>query len=269
VTAPRPVTSLQNDRVKAIRALDMRKVRREVGLFVVEGAALIVTGREAGFVPETLVFRAGAAAAGVARDLVDWALRQGSEVLEVSSAVLDKLAAKDNPQMLLATYRQRWAPPPEPAGLAPQTTWIALEAVRDPGNLGTILRTADAAGASGVLLVGACCDPWSRESVRATMGSIFSVPIARIDAAGFAAMLAHWPGDSIATRLDARDDIRAARFSGPTLLVMGSEGPGLSAAVADACKRRVRIPMAGKLDSLNLAVATALALYQVRAPYLK
>jgi TrmH family RNA methyltransferase len=264
----RIITSLQNDRVKAVRALDMRKVRKETGLFVAEGASLIISGRDAGHVPDMLIYRAGSADGGVVADLIRWALEQRCDVLEVSAAVLEKLAAKDNPQALLAVYKQRWSELPATAKLAATQTWIALEEIRDPGNLGTIIRTADAAGASGIILIGTCCDPWSRECVRATMGSIFSVPLARTDISGFMSLLEVWPGDSVATHLTASKDFRKIDYRGPTLLVMGSEGPGLSDALASACRQRVRIPMAGKLDSLNLAVATALTLYQIRGPHL-
>ena len=107
------------------------------------------------------------------------ARRRGTECLEVSEAVLGKLASKDNPQSMLAVFRQRWADAPPAAKVDRAQLWLALEEVRDPGNLGTIIRTADAVGASGIILIGQSCDPYSRECVRATMGSIFAVPLVR------------------------------------------------------------------------------------------
>jgi TrmH family RNA methyltransferase len=261
------VTSLQNERVKAIRALDMRKARKETGLFVAEGAAILVTARERGFRPETLVYQAGAAREGIHRGLVAWAMATGAEVLEVSEAVLQKLAAKDNPQAMLATFAQRWAP--DPARLAADAVWLALEEVRDPGNLGTIIRTVEAVGAAGVILVGACCDPFARECVRATMGSIFGVPLVRMERPAFLAWRAGWPGEVVGTHLSACEDFRAPFHDGPVLLLMGSEGPGLSGPLAQICTRLVKIPMAGDIDSLNLAVAAALTLYQIRGAHLK
>ena len=146
---------------------------------------------------------------------------------------------------------------------------MALEEVRDPGNLGTIVRTADAAGAAGVILAGTCCDPYSPEAVRATMGSIFAVPIVKLERRAFLDLVQRWPGDTVATLIDAREDFRRVAYQAPELLVMGGEGPGLSAEAAAACRRSVRIPMAGNLDSLNLSIATALALYQIRGARLK
>ncbi len=266
--APRAITSLTNDRVKFIRSLEMRKARKESGLYVAEGVSILMTAAEQDRHPETLVVRAGSATAGPARHLVDAALRRGAEVLEVSAAVLEKLASKDNPQTMLGVFRQTWTDLPKPVNMPAHATWLALEEIRDPGNLGTIIRTADAVGASGIVLVGTCCDAWSRECVRATMGSIFAVPLARATHEEFAALLRNWKGDSIGTHLAAREDFRKATYKSPTLLVMGGEGPGLSDGVARACSKLVKIPMAGRLDSLNLAVATALALYQIRGPHL-
>lgn len=269
MSVPQVITSLTNDRIKAIRALEMRKARKDTGLFVAEGAALLVTARDRGFIPKTLVYQVGTDHSGVTRGLVTWALQHGADVLEVSEMVLGKLASKDNPQTVLGVFQQQFSDPPDPTKLSPSETWLGLEQVRDPGNLGTILRTADAVGCAGVMLVGSCCDPYSMDSIRATMGSIFTVPLVKLDAAQFIDLAKRWPGDVIATHLDAVEDFRHVKFRGPEMIVMGSEGPGLTDDTANACTRRVKIPMAGELDSLNLAIATALTLYQVRGPHLK
>ena len=138
---------------------------------------------------------------GIARGLVDWALKAGAECLEVSEAVLGKLASKDNPQSMLAVFRQRWAALPEAGKIARADVWVALEEVRDPGNLGTIIRTVDAVGAEGVILIGASCDPYSRECVRATMGSIFAVPLVKTTREAFLGWRQGWPGDVVGTHL--------------------------------------------------------------------
>ncbi len=266
---PLVITSLQNDRVKAIRALDMRKERKATGLFVAEGASILMTARENGWSPVTLVALSQTLGQGVVKELARWTGAQGGDVMEVSTAVLGKLASKENPQSLLGVFRQRQAPLPDVSSLGEGDVWLVLEEVRDPGNLGTIIRTVDAVGGRGVILVGQCCDPWSRECVRATMGSVFAVPIARVERGGFLDWRVQWPGDVVATHLGAREDFRSARYRSPTLLMMGSEGPGLSAALNAVASRRVKIPMAGRVDSFNLAVATALVLYQMRGAQLK
>jgi TrmH family RNA methyltransferase len=270
----RTITSLQNDSVKFIRALDMRKMRRETGLFVAEGAAILLTARDNGWRPRMLVSGPDAGDGPAGQALGDWSRRSGAEHLDVSAQVLEKLAAKDNPQSVMGVFEQRWVDLPTLSALAGRQAdapplWIALEEVRDPGNLGTILRTADAAGASGIILIGSTCDPFSREAVRASMGSIFAVPIARCDRAAFLDLARAWPGDVVGTHLAGRTDYRDGGAREPVLLVMGNEGAGLSAEVTAACSRLVRIPMAGHLDSLNLAVATALMLFELRRPYLE
>lgn len=268
VRSPLLITSLQNDRVKLIRSLEMRKARKEAGLFVAEGASILISARESGWTPRMLVYRTGARE-GVLGGLVDWALKSGAEVLEVTEAVLGKIASKDNPQSLIGVFEQRWAEVPDASKVAPAETWLVLEEVRDPGNLGTIVRSAHAVGASGIVLVGACCDPFAHECVRATMGSLFCVPLVRLTREAFVTWRAGWTGDVVGTHLSATDDFRKVSYRGPVLLVMGGEGPGLSAELTGLCDRLVKIPMAGKLDSLNLAVATALTLYQIRGASLR
>lgn len=267
--APLLVTSLQNERVKAIRALDMRKERKATGLFVAEGASILMTARDNGWTPQVLVALASALEGGIARELSAWVSASGGDVMAVNQAVLGKLASKDNPQSLLGVFGSRHAELPVAGDLAKDDVWLVLDEVRDPGNLGTIIRTVDAVGAKGVILVGNCCDPWSRECVRATMGSIFAVPLVRCEQQAFLAYLKTWQGDVMATHLCATEDFRHARCKGPVLLMMGSEGPGLSDALTAAATKRVKIPMAGSLDSFNLAVATALVLYQLRGSQLR
>src|SRR5262249_54390603 len=156
-----------------IRALSMRKVREEAGLFVTEGLKLVADGIELGWPIRILVHRAGEERPLLAR-AIEAARRGGGTVLEVSQEVLEKLARRDNPQTVIGVFEQRLeaieAVRPSPGAL-----WIGLDRVRDPGNLGTIIRTADAAGVEGVMLIDATTDPFGLEAVRATMGSIFNV----------------------------------------------------------------------------------------------
>ncbi len=265
----RPISSLQNDRIKAIRALDMRKVRREKGQFVAEGASVLISAGEAGFVADTLVYEPKGASSPAVGRLIEEALEAGVEVLEVTPAVLAKVASKENPQAVLGVYQQRWVEAPKAADVADDALWLVLEEVRDPGNLGTIIRTVDAVGAAGIILVGNCCDPYSRECIRATMGSVFAVPLVRMTRDEFVGWRSDWRGDVVGLHLEGAVDFRTSEYNEPVLVVMGSEGPGLSDELTDVCSRRVKIPMAGNLDSLNLAVATALTLYQIRGPHLK
>ena len=178
--------------------------------------------------------------------------------------MLAKISRRDNPQAVLGVFEQVFTPL---ASLDPASApcWVALEAVRDPGNLGTIIRTADAAGCGAVILVGTCCDPFSVEAVRATMGSIFAVPLVRASVDDFLGWVKRWPGAVVGTHLDASTDFRAASYAEPALVVMGNEQAGLTDAVAGACGVTVKIPMRGRADSLNLAVATGVMIYAATA----
>ncbi|MFT3986907.1 TrmH family RNA methyltransferase [Aestuariivirga sp.] len=242
------LTSAQNPAIKAIRALAQKKHRAEQGLFVAEGEKVLARAKDMGWLPQTLV------STGRPPDL-------GQQVtLEVSPQVMATLSAQNNPPSLLAIYAQRWAEKVSQSGL-----WLALEDVRDPGNLGTILRTADAVGAEGVILAGNSCDPWGPDCVRATMGSIFAVPLLRMSVQELIALCRAWPGDCVGTHLEGERDYRGA-YRSPALLVMGSEGAGLSGELAKACSRLVRIPMRQGPESLNLAIATGLMLYEIAKP---
>ncbi len=252
----RVITSLNNPAVKAARALHLRKARDETGLFLVEGLKSVTEGVQLGHAPKLLLY--GEAAEG--HPLLRAAANVAAETALVGEAVLGKISRRDNPQAVLGVFEQVFHSMDD---LTPSTApcWVALESVRDPGNLGTIIRTADAAGCGAVILVGTCCDPFSVEAVRATMGSIFAVPLAKASVEEFLVWVKSWPGSVVGTHLEATIDFRAARYEKPTLVVMGNEQAGLSQEVADACGVTVKIPMRGRADSLNLAVATGVMIY--------
>ncbi len=260
----RAITSLANPTVKAARALHMRKAREETGQFLAEGLKIVTEAVDLGRAPRILLHSADAADHPLLRRAAQATAAAEGEVIEVSHDILVKISRRDNPQTVLAVFDQTFA---DLGSLAPDSArcWVALEAVRDPGNLGTIIRTADAAGCGGVILVGDCCDPYSVEAVRATMGSVFAVKIVRATSADFLAWRATWHGAVIGTLLTATTDFRAARYTPPCLVLMGNEQAGLTPAMAAACDVAVKIPMRGRADSLNLAVATGVMIYAATA----
>ena len=257
------ITSLTNPLVKEIRGLALSKNRKESGLFLAEGLKLVADAVEAGWRLRTLVHASAAANQPLVQRLSASAQGQGGQVIAVSEAVLEKISRRDNPQTVLGVFEQKLTPI-DTIRAAGSDVWVALEAVRDPGNLGTIVRTADAVGAKGVILVGNTVDPFSVEAVRATMGSIFAVPLARASIADFAKLARRWPGPVVGTHLSGTVDYRKIDYRGPVLLVMGGEQAGLTADAAALCKTLTKIPMAGKADSLNLAIATAVMLFEIR-----
>jgi TrmH family RNA methyltransferase len=261
--AIKQITSLANPVIKDIRALALPKNRKASGRFVAEGLKLVADAMEAGWRIRTFVHAAGVSGQPLVQRLAANAHARGGDVLSVSEAVLAKVTRRDNPQTVIGVFDQKLTPP---AAVRPKAdgVWVALEAVRDPGNLGTIIRTVDAVGAEGVILVGDTVDPFSIEAVRATMGSIFHVGLARANRKEFETLRKSWPGSVVGTDLAATIDYRKADYRAPVLLVMGNEQAGISDATAALCDTLVKIPMAGRADSLNLAVATAVMLFEIR-----
>ncbi|OYX31013.1 MAG: RNA methyltransferase [Caulobacterales bacterium 32-69-10] len=256
----RQITSLTNPTVKAVRALHMRKDREETGLFLAEGLKIVAEAFELGRKPKILMHGPEAAQ----HPLVQRIAAVSEEVLEVNRDILEKVSRRDNPQTVIGVFEQIFTPLTD---LKPDaaTCWVALQAVRDPGNLGTIIRTADAAGCGGVILVGDCCDPYSVEAVRATMGSIFAVPLFKATVDEFLAWRADWPGSVVGTLLSATVAHSDADYRRPTMILMGNEQQGLPPELAAACDVNVKIPMRGRADSLNLSVATGVMIYAATA----
>ena len=258
----RAVTSLTNPTVKAVRALHLRKERDETGLFVAEGLKAVIEGIETGHAPAILMH--GSERHPLLNTAIAATLGANGQVIEVTEAIRAKVSRRDNPQAVVGVFRQAFRPLD---AIEPHAArcWVALHRVRDPGNLGTIIRTADAAGCGGLILVGECCDPYSVEAVRATMGSIFAVPITRCSEAEFAAWRNAWPGSVVGTLLSAQVDHRQADYARPTLILMGNEQQGLPPDMAALCDVNVKIPMRGRADSLNLSVATGIMIYAATA----
>ncbi|QKV19559.1 TrmH family RNA methyltransferase [Oricola thermophila] len=258
------VTSLSNPIIKDIRLLEKKRHRDETGLFLAEGMKLVIDAMESGWTIRTLIYGKAGKGQEKVEALAARCLAQGADVLIVSEKVLGAIARRDNPQMVMGVFEQQWLPRDTIAPTG-NDTWVALDRVRDPGNLGTIIRTADAAGAKGVILVGQTTDPFATETVRATMGSIFAVPLARMDEAAFIDFAGKWPGIVAGTHLKGAVDYRKPDYTRePVLLVMGNEQAGMTDELADACTTLIKIPQAGRADSLNLAIATGVCLFEIR-----
>ena len=256
----RTITSLSNDTVKAVRALHMRKERDETGLFVAEGLKTVIEGIDTGHAPKILMHGPDATDHGMMRKAVETTMAARGQVIEVTQDILAKVSRRDNPQAVVGVFPQLFQLL-ETVISGPSECVVALHRVRDPGNLGTIIRTADSAGCGAVILVGECCDPYSVEAVRATMGSIFAVALIKASEAEFAAWRAGWTGSVIGTLLSAQVDYRHATYAKPALVLMGNEQQGLTPEMAALCDVNVKIPMRGRADSLNLSVATGIMIY--------
>ncbi|MDP8908882.1 MAG: RNA methyltransferase [Chloroflexota bacterium] len=257
------ITSRANSTVKSIRALRMRKEREATGLFFVEGIRLVAEAVQLGAPVELLVTAPGLLGRHpFGQELVTAQRDAGAAVLEASDEVFASLSGKEGPQGLAAVVRQRWMHLDEIVPGA-ELAWVALEGVQDPGNLGSILRTGDAVGAGGVILLGSTTDPHDPTAVRASMGAIFGQRLVRADGDTLAAWSRRHGLQVVGTSDAATVAYTAVTYRRPMLLLMGSEREGLSPTLQALADDMVRIPMVGRGDSLNLAVATAVVLYEI------
>ena len=263
---PRQVTAFSNPTVKLLRSLRDKKARKAEGLFLAEGLRILTEARDSGRLPEIVAFSAEGAKHPLAAEIIAEAESAGGDAIETTPDILSKMSGKDNPQMLLGAYRQ-----PEPSldqiDRSKAPLWIVAQALRDPGNIGTILRTGDAVGAGGLLLIDDCADPFSVEAVRASMGAIFTQQVAAARWPEFVAWMRAGEGQLVGTSLKATQDYLVAEYRKPCFLLIGNEQQGLPADYETECDMLVKIPMAGRADSLNAAVAAAVMAFAIKASW--
>jgi len=258
------ISSAANPLVKRVRLLADRKHRRRESAFVVEGIQPVWQAVEAGSDLEVLIVapdllrHPGAAAMVAAQEA------SGVRVARLSGELFGRISGRDAPSGLAAIVR---AAPVTLAGLAvgPGSLFVALVSIGNPGNLGTIVRTASAVGAGGVILIGPSADPYDPSAVKASMGALFTVPVAT---AGSAAEFLTWAraGGVRVAATSARGSVTCwdADLQVPVAVLLGSEGSGLPEDVLAAADLQVAIPMTGTAESLNLSVAAGVLLYEVR-----
>lgn len=256
------ITSQSNARIKQIRSLRNRHEREQTGLFFIEGIRIVVEAAQAGARIETLVVASELLKSQIGQETVRQEQARGVPVLEVSAQVFKSLSVKEGPQGIGAVLHECWEPLDE-VRLTNDLCWVALDAAQDPGNIGTILRTNDAVGGTGIMLLGNCADPYDPSALRASMGAIFSQRLVKASFADFARWKERHHYTVVGTSDSARLDYRAAHYHTPLVLLMGSERQGLSAEQQAMCDQMVCIPMAGRSDSLNLSVATGIVLYEI------
>jgi TrmH family RNA methyltransferase len=263
---PRQITAFSNATVKRLRSLRDKKARRAEGLFLAEGLRIIAEARDSGRLPEVLAFSAEGAGHKLAAEIIAATEAAGGEAIEVPPELLAKMSGKDNPQMVIGAFRQADAAL-EAIDRSKAPLWIAVQALRDPGNIGTILRTGDAAGAGGLILIDDCADPFSVEAVRASMGALFTQDIATAKWPEFVAWLRSGEGQLVGTSLKASKDYLESDYAKPCFLLIGNEQQGLPAEYEAECDLLVKIPMAGRADSLNAAMAAAVMAFAVQASW--
>lgn len=263
---PRQVTAFSNATVKLLRSLREKKARRAEGLFLAEGLRILAEARDSGQLPQIVAFSREGAEHPLAAEIIAATEKAGGDAIETTPDILSKMSGKDNPQMLVGAYRQ-----PSTAldrvdrGKAP--LWIVAQALRDPGNIGTILRTGDAVGAGGLILIDDCADAFSVEAVRASMGAIFTQEVATARWSNFIGWLRDGKGQLVGTSLKATSNYLEAKYLPPCFLLIGNEQQGLPSDYEAECDLLVKIPMAGRADSLNAAMATAVMAFAIKASW--
>jgi RNA methyltransferase, TrmH family len=258
----REITGFSNPLIKQVRSLREKKYRKREGLFLAEGLRIMTEAREAGFLPEMLFRCAGRDAHSLEIALEGDVLKTGGDVIETSADILSKLSGKDNAQTVIGVYREH---PLSLADIDRNTApiWLVAQAMRDPGNLGTMLRTGDAVGAGGLILIDDCTDPFSVEAVRSSMGAIFTQKIVQCRWEEFLPWLRSGSGQLIGTSLQTDVDYQKPAYQNPCFILTGNEAQGLPDGYESECDLLVKMPMRGKADSLNAAVATAVMAYEV------
>jgi TrmH family RNA methyltransferase len=262
----REVTAFSNSTVKRLRSLRDKKARRTEGLFLAEGLRIVAEARESGRLPEIIAFSAEGAKHPLAAEIIASTEAAGGDVIETTPEILSKMSGKDNPQMMLGAYRQ---PPTslDQIDRAKAPLWICAQALRDPGNIGTILRTGDAVGAGGLILIDDSADPFSVEAVRASMGAVFTQEVAVTRWPEFVRWLRSGDGQLVGTSLKATQDYLEAEYKKPCFLLIGNEQQGLPADYEAECDSLVKIPMVGRADSLNAAMAAAVMAFAIKASW--
>ena len=258
-----PITSLQNSYVKFLRSLKHRKYREREGRFFVEGIRIVEEAVTCGADLERLVFCSGLLKNERAQKLIENFAQRGGRCLSVAAPIFQKLSERDDPQGIGAVIRPiNLTLEDLPVGA--HTLLVVLDELQDPGNLGATIRTADAAGAAGVVVLGTSADLYDPKTVRSTMGSLFSLPVVRlmdkevfigwVRRRGIRIIVSSVHGEHLYFNEDYRGDIA---------LLVGNEARGVDPLLRARADATVRIPMAGRADSLNAASAAAVLVYEV------
>jgi TrmH family RNA methyltransferase len=262
--ARRHITGFSNPTVKFMRSLREKKHRKRERRFLAEGLRLLIDAREGGRIPEILLMADRRDPQPLVDELERAVEAAGGDIIELPEDILAKVTGKDNPQAVAGVFAE-WDTSLLVVDRSTAPIWLVAHAMRDPGNLGTMLRTADAVGAGGLILIDDCVDPFSVEAVRASMGAIFTEVVAQAPWDEFIAWLRQGPGQLVAASLRESQPYRGAPYASPCFVMVGNESRGLPEEYEMACDLRVTMPMLGRADSLNAAVAGAVLAYEVLA----
>jgi TrmH family RNA methyltransferase len=260
------ITSVQNPRVKDAARLRDRRHRQRQGRFLIDGAREIRRALQAGIKLEQLFVCQALCRSDDADQALKRARTVGVEILPVTPQVFTRLAFGDRAEGILATAATPRSTLADLPALLLDPLVVVLAGVEKPGNIGAVLRTADAAGVSAVILADPQTDLFNPNAIRASLGTIFSLPLATATAAETLAWLREKQCRILTTRVEARLTYSEGDYHGPTAIVLGSEAQGLSDGWSGADIVSVRVPMLGIVDSLNVSATAAVLFYDAIRP---
>lgn len=257
----RQITSSSNPLIKDIRKLRNKKERDSSGTFYVEGIRGVGEALRTRQKIETILYCPELLNSGFGNRLITGLPNDFKGLIEVTTDVFDSFSLKEGPQGLAAVVRQEWSSLEDAA--RDQGIWMALESIQDPGNLGTILRSLDAAGGKGVILLGQSTDPFHPSAVRASTGAIFTQKLVRADLEKFREWKELSAFPVIGTYCGDVLNYRDYNYPQDLIVMMGSEQKGLQEDYLALCDALVTIPMNGSVDSLNVSVAASIVLFEI------
>ncbi len=258
----RQILSPNNQYIKLTASLRQKKYREETGLFVVEGSRFVQEALESSWVLEYAVISEAHESHERIRELATGFESRGCPVLLIPSALYKKISDTETPQGILAVVKQKRESVDAVVATPGKSLWVILDGLQDPGNVGTIIRTADAAGAAGVLLAGECADLYAGKTTRATMGSLFHLPVIKASAPQCLELCRRLGLSLYVAGAEAKYAYTVVDLTTPCAVVLGNEGAGVGEDFRSQAQLHLKIPISGRAESLNVASAAAVILFE-------
>ncbi|MFD1414062.1 TrmH family RNA methyltransferase [Oceanobacillus jeddahense] len=243
------ITSVKNEKIKTLKKLHQRKYRKQTNTFLIEGTHLIEEALVSNWVTKEIIISEEVSVPEAADNV---------PIIKVTEQVFKELSFTASPQGIMAVVEMKKED--EVSG----EVIVLLDAIQDPGNLGTIIRTADAAGTEGIILGDGCVDLYNDKVIRATQGSIFHLPIMHADVEEAAARLKEADYNIWATALEKAENYKELSIPPKTAIIFGNEGAGVKESLLETADERVTIPILGKAESLNVSIAAGILLYYLK-----
>jgi len=258
------ITSSQNKLIKLVASLKLKKYRDELGLFIVEGVRLVEEAANSNWLIETCIYTREALQQERVQEIMAGLKSKNCRLIQVPTIIYDKVTETKEPQGIMVIAQKHAYQLSDVLNDGKKPFFVVLDELQDPGNVGTIIRTAAAAGCTGVILTKGCTDVFASKVVRASMGSIFNVPI--FEGLSISEVLSYFAQhciDILATSLESSNVYFKADFTKAIAVVFGNEGNGVSNQLLEHAQDRLYIPLLGRVESLNVAASAAVILYEV------